>query len=120
MAAAAETAAPAAETAAEATQEVVAAEEKTKTKKTKGIPRRSVEAFCARFPRAIALGWYIAQEYPDHPGYRHCYFVYPPKEFHCRYWADMQPGVVYWAGMEIQVPSWFWEDDVMTTGTRKQ
>lgn len=79
--------------------------------------------FAARWPLAQAYGWRI--------GFRMCTdaqnewvpastiaYVRPPPDYYCaEQWAASYETVT-WNGERLNVPHWFWEDDVLRYGTR--
>lgn len=70
--------------------------------------------FVERFPNALKYGWALLPEYPDRPEYAAYYYVSPPKTWDCVTWASTETRIIKWAGLEIHIPSFFWDDSVMT------
>lgn len=69
----------------------------------------SDQELAARWPLAQAFGWHLV----SHNGF---ISLVPPQHFPCKRWAAGWVGMNF-MGQRVLVPSWFWEDDVLKTGT---
>lgn len=80
--------------------------------KTKEV--ETYDNFVERFPKAIKVGWKLVH-FPNKGST--VYKVVPPEHFECDGWIESwEHDTVKWAGMEIRVPQWFWDDGIMLTG----
>jgi hypothetical protein len=75
----------------------------------------TLERFIERFPIAMKHGWKLVQGYPDDDEYSHLYHVSPPEDSPIASWSTMFPRSVTWAGMIIDIPQSFWDDNLMKT-----
>lgn len=77
--------------------------------------KKTLDAFVKRFPIALKHGWKLEQSYPgdDNSKYSHLYQVAPPNDCPIASWATQFPRTVKWAGMEIDIPQTFWDDDLL-------
>ena len=86
---------------------------------------KSLRMFEARFTMATKLGWSLVQAYPpmeeqvnsDNPATRELaalhasyYDVRPPTWSHVHDYTSLGDTVYTWAGLDIAVPSYFWDD----------
>ena len=72
------------------------------------------QRFLERFPIAMKHGWRLEQAYPDSDiEYAHLYHIAPPKDSPIEHWATHYPRSVEWAGMKIDIPQTFWDDELM-------
>ena len=79
---------------------------------TKNIPSKeeTLQRFTERFPVAMK------QSYPGHKEYKeytHLYQVSPPADSVIANWTNLCPRTVLWAGMNIDIPDTFWDDDLL-------
>lgn len=77
--------------------------------------KKTFDEFVKRFPVALKHGWKLEQSYPgdDNSKYSHLYQVAPPNDCPIASWATQFPRTVKWAGMEIDIPQTFWDDDLL-------
>lgn len=74
--------------------------------------------FVERFPIAVRHGWTLEQTYPtehekDDYKYAHLYQIVPPRNSPIIHWATHYPRHVVWAGIDIDIPQTFWDDDLI-------
>lgn len=68
------------------------------------------DKFVERFPLAIKHGWTL--QCLDCDVYD-IYYVLPPKDTPIYDWTTYVPRSVEWAGMTINIPQTFWDDDLL-------